>query len=67
MQVRMGRVIGERAAIGGIPVEWPDHVALSPNGADIYVTTRKVVDGYKAVNEVKVLKIGPPEGRETAA
>ncbi len=43
--------------LGGTKVEWPDHVALSPKGKEIYVTTRKIVNGYKAVNEVKVLKL----------
>ena len=43
--------------LGSTKIEWPDHIALSPNGPEIYVTTRKVVDGYKAVNEVKVIKL----------
>jgi SMP-30/gluconolaconase/LRE-like protein len=45
---------------GSIPVEWPDQVALGPKGDTVYVTTRRIVDGYKAVNEVKVLKISLP-------
>jgi len=32
-------------------------VSLSPKGPEIYVTTRKIVDGYRAVNEVKVVKL----------
>ncbi|MHC4917718.1 MAG: NHL repeat-containing protein, partial [Planctomycetota bacterium] len=43
--------------LGGTKVEWPDHVALSPKGEEIYVTTRKIVNGYKAVNEIKVVKL----------
>ncbi|MBM4041805.1 MAG: hypothetical protein FJ290_25180 [Planctomycetes bacterium] len=43
--------------LGSTPVEWPDHVALSPKGPEVYVTTRRIVNGYKAVNEVKVLKL----------
>jgi hypothetical protein len=47
----------EGKLLGSTPIEWPDSVALSPNGEELYVTTRRVVDGYKAVNEVKVLKL----------
>jgi DNA-binding beta-propeller fold protein YncE len=43
--------------LGSTPVEQPDHVALSPKGPEIYVTTRKIVDGYQAKNEVKVIKL----------
>ncbi|HPD14886.1 MAG TPA: hypothetical protein PLE19_08050 [Planctomycetota bacterium] len=43
--------------LGSTPVEWPDLVALSPKGPGVYVTTRRIVNGYKAVNEVKLLKL----------
>ena len=43
--------------VGSTPVEHPDQVAVSPDGSDLYVTTRKVIDGYKAKNEVSVLKL----------
>ncbi|MFQ5809971.1 MAG: hypothetical protein ACE5JM_10165, partial [Armatimonadota bacterium] len=57
--------VGQRIAVydadgtlvGATSVEWPDLVALSPKGQEIYVTTRKIVDGYKAVNEVRVVKL----------
>ena len=57
--------VGQRLAIydpsgkllGSTHVEWPDLVALSPRGEGIYVTTRRIVDGYKSVNEVKVVKL----------
>ena len=52
--------------VGSIPVEWPDQIALSPKGDVVYVTTRRIVDGYKAVNEVKVLKLSlPAEGEKS--
>lgn len=43
--------------LGATPIEWPDLVALSPRGPEIYVTTRRIVNGYKAVNEVRVVKL----------
>jgi DNA-binding beta-propeller fold protein YncE len=43
--------------LGGTKVEWPDHVALSPKGEELYVTTRRIVNGYKGVNEIKVVKL----------
>ncbi|MCX7804344.1 MAG: hypothetical protein N3A38_04045 [Planctomycetota bacterium] len=43
--------------LGSSPVEHPDHVALSPGGQHIYVTTRRIVDGYRAINEVRVVKL----------
>ena len=43
--------------LGGTEVKWPDHVALSPKGEELYVTTRRIVNGYKAFNEVKVVKL----------
>jgi len=46
----------EGQLLGSTRVEWPDLVALGPKG-EIYLTTRRIVDGYKAVNEVKVLKL----------
>ncbi len=57
--------VGQRLAVydaggkllGSTPVEWPDQVALSPKGPEIYVTTRRIVNGYKSVNEVRVLKL----------
>ncbi len=67
--------VGQRLAVydaagkllGATPVEWPDLVALSPKGPEIYVTTRRIVNGYKSVNEVKVLKLsGWKEGKVLA-
>jgi len=43
--------------LGSTRVEWPDLLALSPRDGTIYVTTRRIINGYKAVNEVKVLKL----------
>ena len=55
-----GRLLGSTA------VEWPDYVAVS-KGKEIYVTTRKILNGYKAVNEVKVVKLsGWKDGRVLA-
>lgn len=42
--------------LGSTAVEHPDQIALGPGG-EIYVTTRKVIDGYKSTNEVSVLKL----------
>lgn len=47
----------EGELLGSTAVEWPDHVALSPDGQTVYVSTRKVVNGYQAVNEFRVLKL----------
>ena len=47
----------EGELLGSTAVEWPDLVALSPTGETLYVCTRKIVDGYKAVNEFRVLKL----------
>ncbi|MCX7590945.1 MAG: hypothetical protein N2255_04885 [Kiritimatiellae bacterium] len=43
--------------LGATAVEQPDHVVLSSAGPELYVTTRKILDGYKARNEVKVVKL----------
>ncbi len=42
--------------LGATAVEWPDLVAL---GADrtVYVSTRRVIDGYKSLNEFKLIKL----------
>ena len=54
--------------LGGTKVEAPDLVALSTAGPEIYVSTRKVVDGYKAQNEIGVLKLsGWNDGRVLAS
>jgi len=45
----------EAKLLGSTAVEWPDLVALGANGS-VYVSTRRVIDGYKATNEFKVLK-----------
>jgi DNA-binding beta-propeller fold protein YncE len=47
----------EGKLLGSTAVEHPDLVSLSPKGPEIYVTTRRIVDGYQAKNEVKVLKL----------
>ncbi|MGQ9661963.1 MAG: hypothetical protein ACUVWX_06455 [Kiritimatiellia bacterium] len=43
--------------LGFTAVQWPDLIALSPTGPEIYVTTRRVIDGYTARNEIKVIKL----------
>ncbi len=43
--------------VGETKIEWPDLVALSPRDKTVYVTTRKIIDGYKAVNEFRVVKL----------
>lgn len=42
---------------GQTKIDWPDLVAPSPGDEAVYVTTRKVIDGYKAVNEFRVVKL----------
>ncbi len=42
--------------LGGTDVEWPDQVAQAADGS-VYVSTRRVVDGYKAINELKLIKL----------
>jgi len=57
----------EGTLLGSTAVEWPDLLALSPGDDTIYVSTRKVIDGYKAKNEFKVLKLsGWKDGRVVA-
>jgi len=43
--------------LGSSPVEWPDHVALAEKDETVYVVTRKVIDGYKALNQLKLIKL----------
>jgi sugar lactone lactonase YvrE len=43
--------------LGATSLKWPDLVAFGKNDETIYVVTRKVVDGYKAINEFQVLKL----------
>ncbi|MGQ9661844.1 MAG: hypothetical protein ACUVWX_05825 [Kiritimatiellia bacterium] len=53
--------------LGGTPIEHPDHVVVSSTGGELYVTTRKILDGYHARNEVKVVKLsGAPDGKVLA-
>ncbi len=42
--------------LGATAVEWPDLVALGANDS-VYVSTRRVVHGYKSINEFKVIKL----------
>lgn len=42
--------------LGGTDVDWPDQVAQAADGT-VYVSTRRVVDGYKAINELKLMKL----------
>ncbi len=42
--------------LGGTRVEWPDQVAQADDGS-VYVSTRRVIDGYKAINELKLIKL----------
>ncbi len=57
----------EGKLLGSTPVEHPDHVALGPERGELYVTTRKVLDGYKARNEIAVLRLsGWNEGKVAA-
>ena len=66
--VKAGDKVRAGQPLGHTPVEHPDLVALSPRGSEVYVTTRKVVDGYQARNEVSVLKLsGAKDGRVLAA
>jgi hypothetical protein len=49
-------------------VDDPDLVALSTAGPEVYVSTRKVLDGYKARNEISILKLsGWKDGRVLAS
>jgi len=43
--------------VGETKIDWPDLVALSPRDKTVYVTTRKIIDGYKAINEFRVVKL----------
>ena len=43
--------------VGATKIEWPDQVSLHPTGETAYVTTRRVIDGYKAINEFRVVKL----------
>jgi len=44
--------------LGSTALGHPDHVSLRPPpGQEVYLTTRRIVDGYQAVNEVKVVKL----------
>ncbi|MEX0703491.1 MAG: hypothetical protein WD069_15455 [Planctomycetales bacterium] len=52
---------------GSTPIEWPDQIALGPDGRTIYVATRKIVDGYQAVNDFAVVKLSAAiDGNELA-
>lgn len=52
--------------LGATAIDWPDHVALG-KGA-VYVVTREVVDGYKALNRFRVVKLDAAiNGRVLAA
>jgi len=46
----------EAKLLGSTAIEWPDLVTLSANGS-VYVSTRRVIDGYKAINEFKMVKL----------
>jgi sugar lactone lactonase YvrE len=68
--------VGQRLAVydaagkllGHTPVEHPDLVAVRPRGPEIYVATRRIIDGYKARNEIRLLKLsGWKDGQVLAA
>ena len=42
--------------LGSTAIQWPDLVALGAKGV-VYVSTRRVVHGYKSINEFKVVKL----------
>ncbi|MCX7590629.1 MAG: hypothetical protein N2255_03270 [Kiritimatiellae bacterium] len=54
---RLAVYASDGTLLGFTPVQWPDLVALSTTGPEIYVTTRRVIDGYTARNEIKVIKL----------
>ncbi|MCK4276600.1 MAG: hypothetical protein KAX78_08805, partial [Phycisphaerae bacterium] len=56
---RLGRLLGST------PVEWPDLVAFGKE--IVYVVTRKVIDGYKAINEFEVVKLNGAVGGNVIA
>ena len=58
---RSGRLLGSTR------VEWPDLVAFGKDEKSIYVVTRKVIDGYKAINEFEVLKLDGAVGGNVVA
>jgi len=43
--------------LGATAIQWPDLVSVSPTDQTVYVCTRKVIDGYKAINEFRVVKL----------
>ena len=53
--------------VGQTPVAWPDQVALGADGRTVYVTTRKIADGYKAINELGVVKLSSAVDGRTLA
>ena len=53
--------------VGSTPVEFPDVVSLSPVDRTVYVCTRKVIDGYKAINEFRVVKLSGAIGGQVLA
>ena len=53
--------------LGLTPVEWPDLVAFGEDERITYVVTRKVIDGYKAINELEVLKLDAAVGGNVIA
>jgi hypothetical protein len=53
--------------VGATPLEFPDCVALSPSDQTVYVCARKVIDGYKAVNEFRVVKLSGGVGGRALA
>lgn len=53
--------------LGSTPVEWPDLVAFDKDEKTIYVVTREVIDGYKAINEFDILKLDGAVGGNVVA
>ncbi|MGB2820088.1 MAG: hypothetical protein WBF17_03845, partial [Phycisphaerae bacterium] len=43
--------------VGETKIDWPDLVALHPTDETAYVATRRIIDGYKAINEFRVVKL----------
>jgi len=57
----------EGKLVGSTAIEWPDLVALGPGGKSVYVTTRKVINGYKAINEFRVIRLSAAAGGRVLA
>jgi sugar lactone lactonase YvrE len=43
--------------VGSTAIQWPDLVTPAPAGQTVYVVTRRIIDGYKATNEFRIVKL----------